>query len=69
MSIRPFKYLLQAVAVEVDNDSGRLLREIPAEPVTVYSAEQAVEVIEGIEKQIVAMNNGKVESEIVVPSL
>lgn len=61
--IRPFKYLLQAVAVEQDDETGRLTREIPSEPVVVYSAEQAAETILEIERGIAAMGNGQVEHE------
>lgn len=54
MTVRPFKYLLQAVAIEVDDDTGKLVREVYSETVTVYDAEQAAKAITEIEEQIAA---------------
>lgn len=51
--IEPLKYLLQPVAYERDNETGRVLREIPAETVVVYSAEQAAAAIEKFENGLV----------------
>lgn len=42
--IKPFKYLIQPVALEFDGD--RIVREVPAETVTVYDSEQARDAIE-----------------------
>lgn len=63
MTIRPFKYLLQPVAVEQDDETGRLLRELPAEPVTVYNGEQALKAIEEFEMQLGLVAPVEAESE------
>ena len=49
--IEPFKYLLQPVAIE-RNDEGRIVREMPGEVIAVYSREQAVEAIEMFENKL-----------------
>lgn len=51
MSVEPFKYLIQPVAVE-RGDDGRVLREVPAEVIAVYNQDQAVEAILGFEKHL-----------------
>lgn len=59
--IEPLKYLIQPVAYERDDETGRVLRELPGETVTVYSAEQAAEAIEQFEQKLsalVASQNG-----------
>jgi hypothetical protein len=59
--IEPLKYLLTPVAYERDDETGRVLREMPGETVTVYSAEQAKEAIEQFEaklSELVASQNG-----------
>jgi len=50
--IEPLKYLLQPIAYERDDETGRVLREIPGETVAVYSAEQAKEAIEQFEQKL-----------------
>lgn len=55
MPIEPFKYLVQPVAVERD-DNGRVVREMPAEVVSVYSAEQAVQAITEFESTLEEMS-------------
>jgi hypothetical protein len=50
--IEPFKYILQAVAIERDDDTGRIVREIPAEPVFVYSAAEAMEAVTKFEENL-----------------
>lgn len=56
--IEPFKYLLQPVALE-RNGTGRVLREVPAEIVIVYNAEQAAEAIANFEAEIVKFNEAQ----------
>jgi hypothetical protein len=51
--IEPFKYLIQPVALERDPD-GHIVREVSAEPVAVYSLEQAVALIERFELELAA---------------
>jgi hypothetical protein len=58
--IEPFKYLIQPVAIERGED-GRIVREVPGETVSVYSAEQALQLVEQFEAQLVehaASTNG-----------
>lgn len=47
----PFKYLIQPVAIERD-ENGQVRREIPGEVLSVYSLEQAVEAITTFEEQL-----------------
>lgn len=54
VSIEPFKYLLQPVALERDPETGRIVRELPGETLAVYSAAQAAEVIAEFETQLEA---------------
>jgi hypothetical protein len=51
MSIEPFKYLIQAVAIERD-DAGRIVAERIAEVVTVFNAEQAAEAVREFERAV-----------------
>lgn len=60
--IEPFKYMIQPVALERD-ESGRVIREIPGEILSVYSAEKAAEAIESFEEQLARLvsENGNSE--------
>jgi hypothetical protein len=58
MSVEPFKYLLQPVALERDEETGRVLREIPGQPVTVFSAEACMEAAELFERGLAEAQNG-----------
>jgi hypothetical protein len=53
--IEPFKYLIQPVAIERD-ENGRILREIPGEILSVYSATQAETAIKEFETQLDQLN-------------
>jgi len=53
--IEPLKYLIQPVAYERDDETGRVLREMPGETVVVFSAEQAVSAIDQFEAQLVEL--------------
>jgi hypothetical protein len=69
MSVEPFKYLLQPVAVERDDKTGRIIREMPGEVIAVFSASQAVEAIAEFEKQIVQLterneNGSRADNEV-----
>lgn len=68
MSVEPFKYLLQPVALE-RNGTGRVLRELPAPVLTVYNAEQAAEAVREFEAQLVNHNQeGTAMSETTDPT-
>lgn len=54
MTVEPFKYLIQPVALERGED-GKVLRERPAEVISVYSADQAVQAITEFEQQILEL--------------
>lgn len=54
MSVEPFKYMIQPVAIERD-DAGQIRREIPGEVVSVYSLTQAIEAITMFEEQLKQM--------------
>jgi hypothetical protein len=43
--IEPLKYLLQPIAYERDDETGRVLREIPGQVITVYTANQAADAV------------------------
>ena len=45
MTVEPLKYLLQPVAYERDDETGRVIREIPGQVVTVYTADQAAQAV------------------------
>lgn len=66
MSVEPFKYLLQPVALE-RNGSGRVVQEIPASVLTVYSAEQAADAIRAFEEQIVNHEEGAAVNKTTTP--
>lgn len=53
--IEPLKYLIQPVAYERDDESGRVLRELPGETIVVFSAEQAASAIEQFEANLVEL--------------
>jgi hypothetical protein len=55
MSVEPFKYLLQPVAVERDDETGRIVKEHPAQVVTVFTAEDAARAVVEFEKALVEM--------------
>ena len=50
--IEPLKYLLQPVAYERDDETGRVVREVPGQVLTVFSAEQAAEAVTLFERQL-----------------
>jgi len=50
--LEPLKYLVQPVAVERDDRTGRLTREVPAAVLTVYDADQAADVIHSFEASL-----------------
>lgn len=52
MSIEPLKFLIQPVAYERDDETGRVLREMPGQVVTVFSAEQAAEAVTLFEREL-----------------
>lgn len=49
--IEPFKYLLQPVALE-RNGTGRVVREVPGETLSVYSADEAADAIRKFEQAL-----------------
>jgi hypothetical protein len=59
MTIEPFKYLVQPVAIERDQD-GHITREVAGETVAVYSLEQATALIERFELELAARTEEKV---------
>jgi len=50
--IEPLKYLIQPVAYERDVETGRVIREMPGETITVFSADQAMTAILEFERQV-----------------
>jgi hypothetical protein len=52
--IERLKFLLQPVAIERDDD-GKIVREMPAEVITVYSAEQAALAVTEFEAALAEM--------------
>jgi hypothetical protein len=66
MTLEPFKYIVQPVALERDED-GKVVREVPAEPVSAYSVEQVLELVRAFEDQLTASQNGK--PSLLVPGL
>jgi len=57
MPLEPLKYLIQPVAIERDTDTGRIVREVPAETMTVYSVEEAAALIVKFESDIGEFNS------------
>jgi hypothetical protein len=57
MSVEPFKYLIQAVAVERDDETGRIVKEHPAQVVTVFTAEDAARAVQEFEKTLAEMQS------------
>lgn len=53
--IEPFKYLLQPVALERDPDTGRAVREMPGQVLTVYDAAEAADAIARFELELAAL--------------
>jgi Ser/Thr protein kinase RdoA (MazF antagonist) len=43
--IEPLRYLIQPIAYERDDETGRVIREIPGQVVTVYTANQAADAV------------------------
>jgi len=58
MTIEPFKYLIQPVAVERD-ETGRIVRELPGEVATVYGVAEAIACVEQFERAISEMDGGE----------
>jgi len=50
--IERFKYIIQAVAIERDDSTGEIIREIPAQPVNAYNINQAVQVMSEFEHRL-----------------
>jgi len=53
--LEPFKYLLQPVALERDQD-GQIIREVPGETMHLYTLEQLAGAVEQWETQLGRLN-------------
>lgn len=67
MSIEPLKFLLQPVAYERDDETGRVVREIPAQVFTVFSAEEAAFAVNEFVKAIYSQNGAVPQEENGMP--
>jgi hypothetical protein len=56
--IEPFKYILQIVALERDDETGKIVREVPSEPFVAYAPEQIINAVLKFEDQIVQQREG-----------
>ena len=56
--VEPFKYLIQPVAIERDESSGRVTREIPGEVLTVFTAEDAQRAVTEFEATLAQLTEG-----------
>lgn len=54
--LEPLKYLIQCVAIERDPLTQRVVREVPAETISVFSAEEAHEKITQFEHELRNLN-------------
>jgi len=59
MTIEPFKYLIQPVAIERGED-GRITRELPGETLSVFNVDDAVKLITEFERLISEQQTGEV---------
>jgi hypothetical protein len=58
MRLEPFKYLVQPVAIERD-DNGRIAREVPGETLNFYEIAAIPEALRQFEQQLATMQNGE----------
>jgi hypothetical protein len=59
MNVEPFKYLIQPVAIERDEESGRITREVPGEVLVVFCAEDAERAVTGFEAALKQLTEGR----------
>jgi len=60
--LEPLKYLIQCVAIERDPLTQRVVREVPAETISVFSAEEAHEKITQFEHELRNLNEREGEN-------
>lgn len=61
MTIKPFKFIVQAVLIEED-DEGQIVREIPADPVPVYGYAGLAAYLEEAPGQVERLNQERAGS-------
>jgi hypothetical protein len=59
--IEPLKYLIQPIAYERDDETGRVLREMPGPVVTVFTAEDAARAVTEFEAALQQLQEGRDE--------
>jgi hypothetical protein len=59
--IEPLKYLIQPIAYERDDETGRVLREMPGQVVTVFTAEDAARAVTEFEAALQQLQEGRDE--------